>query len=156
MSRLPIYGNPQTPAHWRAVLNALRTNLSQDDAAIAILNGAIFDTDSTASGAVTAGEAMYAPSAGTVAKARANTLASSRVVGFATETTAGAGVAPIQSAGIITRSGVTANQRYYLSAVTDGLLVTTPDAVAGQFLVLIGWGVDTNKLLFVPHTPILL
>lgn len=155
MSRLPIYQNPQTPAHWRAVLNAIQTNLGQDDTSITIIMEALF-AEGTSSGAVTAGQALYVPSNGTVAPARANTLASSRVAGFATETTSGAGVAPYQSVGIITRSGIVAAQKYYLSAVTAGLLVTTPDAVAGQFLVLVGWGVATDKLLFVPHSPILL
>lgn len=155
MSRLPIYGNPQTPAHWRAVLNAIDTNLGQDNSSIIVLKDAI-GHEGTSGVALTAGQALYAPSAGNIALARANTLASSRVIGFASKTTTGAGVAEYQSAGIIPLTGVLAGVRYYLSAVTAGLIVSTPDAIAGQFLVQVGHGVDANLLLFVPHTPILL
>jgi hypothetical protein len=155
MPRKPIYANPQTPAHWRALINAIDYNLGLTEADILELQGVVFTTGTT-SGAVTAGQIMYSNGAGTLALARANTLASSRVTGFVRETTAGAGVAEIQSAGIIPVTGVVAGTRYYLSAVTAGLIVSTPDAVAGQFLVLVGWGVDTDQLLFVPHSPILL
>jgi len=155
MSRLPLYPNPQTPAHWRALINAIDYNLGLTEADIIVLQDAI-GHEGTSSGALTIGEALYAPSAGNIAKARANALTTSRVIGFASKTTTGAGVAEYQSVGIIPLTGVTAGTRYYLSAVTAGLIVSTPDAVAGQFLAAVGWGVDANLLLFIPHSPILL
>jgi hypothetical protein len=156
MSRLPLYPNPQTPAHWRALINAIDFNLGLVETQVADLDDAVFYDTGVAPGAVTAGQAMASSGAGTIVKAQANALSTSRVVGFVRETTAGAGVAEIQSVGIIPITGVVANTRYFLSAVTSGLIVSTPDAVAGQFLVPIGWGVTTDRLLFVPHTPILI
>lgn len=156
MPRKPLYPNPQTPAHWRALINAIDYNLGLTESDIAELQDVVFYDTGTTSGAVTAGQAMYSNGAGTLALAQANTLASSRVTGFVRETTAGAGVAEIQSVGIIPVTGVVAGTKYYLSAVTAGLIVSAPDAVAGQFLVQVGWGVTTNRLLFIPHSPILL
>lgn len=156
MSRLPLYPNPQTPAHWRALINAIDYNLGLTETDIAELQDVVFYDTGTTSGAVTAGQAVYSSGAGTLALAVASALASSRVTGFVRETTSGAGVAEIQSVGIIPVTGVVAGARYFLSAVTPGLIVNNPDAVAGQFLVPIGWGVTTDRLLFVPHTPILI
>lgn len=163
MSRLPLYPNPQTPAHWRALINAIDFNLGLTESDIAALQtavtelqGVVFYEEGTTLGAVTAGQAVYSTGAGTLALAQATTLASSRVTGFVRETTVGAGVAEIQSVGIIPVTGVVAGARYFLSAVTAGLIVNNPDATAGQFLVPIGWGLTTNRLLFVPHTAILI
>jgi len=169
MSRLPIYHNPQTPAHWRSVLNAIDTNFRLTDADIAALQAeidaaeleidalqAIVGSSGTAPGAITTGQALYSSGTGTVALARANALATSRVIGFASQTTGGAGLVTYQSVGIITVPGVAANTRYFLSAVTPGLIVTSPDATAGQFIMPVGFGVTTNRLLFVPLTPILI
>lgn len=156
MSRLPLYPNPQTPAHWRSLINAIDYNLGLTESDIDELQSVVFYDSGTTSGAVNAGQAVYSSGAGTLALARANTLASSRVTGFVRETTGGAGVAEIQSVGIIPITGVVAGARYFLSAVTAGLIVNNPDAVAGQFLVPVGWGLTTDRLLFVPHTAILI
>lgn len=110
----------------------------------------------TASGAITIGDVLYAPSNGTVSRAVATAEASSYVIGIALQTVTNGNPVQYQVAGAVALTGVTAGDQYYLSANTAGSVVSTPDAVAGEYIVLVGRAPADGIMLIAPGSPILL
>lgn len=156
MASKPILTSPRTESQLRTVLSRLEQNIEVLVTDLGDLEDRIIRTG-TAGAAVAAGEVVYASSNGGVSEAQANADATSRVAGIALNSAALGEDVIYQSAGVVTGlSGLTFNTFYYLSAVTPGLLVSTPDAVAGQYLVLVGLALTSTDLLLMPIAGILL
>lgn len=120
-------------------------------------------------GAVVIGTPLYNDANDGVKKAKADASATKNVLGLAAAvTTAPAGSVPITISGVLTATtgqwdavagtsgGLTAGTRYYLSAITSGLLTATPPSTIGQYVVEIGIALSTTELLIAIKPVILL
>ena len=117
------------------------------DAAIAEIE--ILSLVNGEAGAITVGQAVYISGSDTVKKAKADASGTSDVTGFVVDTTiASSASGSIQTGGTLTGlSGLTAGSRYYLSAATAGAITTTPPSGSGQFIVPVGFAVNTTDIL---------
>ncbi len=151
----PIHTSPKTDSQLRSILNRLQRGQTTLVADLGSLEDR-FLRQGTAGVAVAAGNVLYAPSSGSVSPARANTALTSIVVGVALNGAAPAANVVYLTIGAVTLSALSAGVVYYLSAVTPGAIVSTPDAVAGQYIVPVGKALTTTELLFLPLTSVLL
>ncbi len=104
------------------------------------------------------GNVVYSSAAGTVKKAQANALATSRVMGLTLTATAAAGSATIKTGEVVTLTtgqwdaiagttgGLTFGTPYFLSAATAGLLTATAPSTTGQQWVQVGIGLSTTQM----------
>ena len=154
---LPISALPKTPSELRSVLNRLETNSSTTGGGVMqSLFDAVFD-EATAANDVDLAEIVYIVSEGNVDLARADAAATHIAIGVVTEAATSGGTCEFQTHGIVGGfSGLTPGAKYYLSAVTAGLVVATPDAVTGQYVVFLGKAISATELLFIPSTVVLL
>jgi hypothetical protein len=178
----PVYPNPRTTSQYWNVIDRLKRNddalntelvalgldvaqvisdLAALDAVVTALGtdvdelqGAIFATG-TATTNVTTGDALYASANGSVARAQANAEATSIVVGIALETVTSGNPVRYQVCGSVALTGVTFGVEYYLSADTAGALVSTPDAIAGEYIVPVGRA-RANAILVIAPGPLVL
>lgn len=153
---LPIFTSPKTDSQLRTVLNRLQKSVETLVTDLGDLEDVFVRTGSAGIGAVSAGDVLYAPSTGNVAPALANADSTSKVIGVAFNDAAMGEDVIYYTAGVISITGVVVNTLYYLSADTPGAIVSTLDAIAGEYVVPVGRGVETDKLLFSPLTRILL
>ena len=150
-STYPVSTNPQSLSHLRVVIDRLRKQI--EDTSTTIGDGTVVLT-STASVDLSAGEVVYAPSAGSLAKAKADAVTTSKIIGVATANVLTGQLASVQSAGIITVStwSLTANTIYYLDPSTAGAITATAPTIVGQVVIPVGIAVSetTMKLLLTP------
>lgn len=106
----------------------------------------------TSGEALTAGDAVYVSSSGTVSKAMANAESTSLgFVGLARSTVgSGAALQVIVGGRISGLSGLTAGSRYYLSAATAGASTTTAPSASGQQVALVGIAMSATELVVTP------
>lgn len=145
---LPIYTAPKTPAALQQVLFRLSHNVGQTGETLTQVFDSVFRT-ATAGSAISATQVVYASGNNAINKAQANALSTSRAVGIAPVAIANGAPGEYQLSGVVEVAGwgLTAGLVYYLSAVAAGGLVSTPDAVAGQYIVVIGKALATDKLV---------
>lgn len=111
-------------------------------------------------GALVIGTPVYVMGNDEVDKARANAVGTVDVIGVVQDVTvASGGTANVLLVGVLSATtaqwdavtggtgGLLANQRYWLSPTTAGMLTITPSATVGQYLVPVGLGVSTTELL---------
>jgi hypothetical protein len=111
---------------------------------------------------------VYVSGANAFNKARANALATSRVLGLAQAGIASAATGVIQQNGTLVLTttqwdaitgqtgGLTSGSYYWLDPATAGMMTTTPPSTVGQTNVLIGLAMSTTDFLISPEPPILL
>lgn len=105
------------------------------------------------------GTPLYVSAAGQVKRARANTLAKSRVVGLAYVSSIAVGQSGMMvTDGVIEATtaewdavtggsgGLVFGTAYFLSPTTDGKLVSVPPSTAGQYLVRVGTALSATVL----------
>lgn len=172
----PVYPAPKTQSQLWNVIDRLKRNDDAINAELATvigdltaleaivvalggdvdeLQGAIFATGTTTTN-VTAGDALYASANGSVGRAQANAEATSIVVGIALQTVTSGNPVRYQVCGSVALTGVTFGAEYYLSADTAGALVSTPDAVAGEYIVPVGRARANGILVIAPGPLVLL
>jgi hypothetical protein len=112
--------------------------------------------------------AVYMSADGTFLKAKADALATSRVVGLLTEGASGGEAVGVQVSGVMTAStlqwdgatggsgGLVFDTIYYLSPTTAGLLTATAPTTVGQTVVPVGIGLSSTKMKLLDKTIILL
>ena len=151
----PIFTSPKTDSQLRAVLNRLQKSQETLITDLGELED-VFVRTGEAAGAVSAGDVLYAPANGTVDQAQADAAGTSKIVGVAINAAALGENVIYYTAGVVPITGVVVDTLYYLSAVTPGAIVSTPDASAGEYIVPAGRGIETGQLLFLPGIRILL
>jgi hypothetical protein len=107
-------------------------------------------------GAITKGMCVYVKSNGNVDKAKADAVATTKVLGLVWETSISAAAAGnIQTDGIITVSDWTAiigaasltpGSIYYLSGATAGQLTATAPSTAGHYVLPVGMAISTTEM----------
>lgn len=119
--------------------------------------GIVADTfTSTASGALSAGDAVYLTSGSLIARASA-AAAGNGTIGFVLAASAPAAAATIYFEGRNTGvSGLTPGTRYYLSDATPGGLTATPVTGAGKLHQYVGTAITATSLAWEPEDPIVL
>jgi hypothetical protein len=111
---------------------------------------------STASGALTAGDAVYLTSASLIARASA-AVAGNGAIGFVLAASTNGAAATIYFEGRNTAvSGLTPGARYYLSDTTPGGLTATPVSGSGKLHQYLGNAITATSLTWEPTDPILL
>lgn len=158
MAIFPVNTSPKTPAHLRIVLDRLRNQISaaaSDD--ITELQNVVFITP-TADSSFAIGDVVYASGMDTAELAIATGLSTSGAIGISVEVTASGIASKIQVSGIVENTGwsLTSGLVYYLSAITAGALVTTPDNTPGNTINPIGIAVSATKLRLLSVPPVLL
>lgn len=145
---LPIYTATKTPGALQQALFRLSHNAGQTSEESKKAFDSVFRT-ATAGSAISATQVVFASGNNAINKAQANALATSRAVGIAPTAIANGAQGEYQLSGVVEVAGwgLTTGLVYYLSAVTPGGLVSTPDAVAGQYVVVIGKALAPDKLV---------
>lgn len=151
----PFLVDPKTDSQLRAVLNRLRQNQVTFTADLSEVENVVV-RQGTATAAVAAGHVLYAPSSGNVAPAQANTAARTRAIGVALNAASIGDNVVFVVCGAVSKSGLVAGTEYFLSAVSPGTIVSTPDASAGQYIASVGVALTNGVLIFLPKAPILL
>lgn len=148
MAFLPVYPSPKNHAHLQKVIDQLRKSIELTSNQLTDVDSSVRPTV-TVDANVAVGQVVYATTADHVGLARANAIGTSKLIGIAGEAVTSGNDGFIVTAGLATVSNITlvTNTLYFLSAVTAGLLVSTIDATAGQFIVPVGRAVATDKLL---------
>ena len=151
LAREPITTSPRTPSHMRVVIDRLRRQAAS-------ASGVIFPGTGIATVAISAGEVVYAPSAGNLDLAIASGLSTSQVVGLAKENASIGDMVVIQTTGVIenTSWALTTNTIYYLDPSTAGGITDTAPTTTGQTVVPIGIAVSATELKLLIPPPILL
>jgi hypothetical protein len=120
----------------------------------------------TAAVAMIAGQAVYTSGNDAVNKAQSNAAATADVLGLCVAAIGAAVAGVVQVNGIVTLStaqwdaicgttgGLTANQKYFLSAATAGLLTSVAPSTSGQLSVLVGRAISTVSMLVEPRSAI--
>lgn len=175
---VPVYQNPQTPAHLRRVIDQLKNSIAGTDssvsdaeaditaleASVTILEALAGDLEAavwatmTASGAIAAGDIVYPSASNTASLAQADALSTSRGVGVALAAAADTEDVQVQSAGYVTIAGwsLTPGARYFLDPTTPGAITSTAPTAVGQTVVFIGTAVTATKLRLLIADAILL
>lgn len=156
MAGEPISTNPKSLSHLRVVIDRLRRLAESTSTAVTELAGGVTSTQTT-SGTVNIGAPVYAVSAGVVAEADATTIATAKVIGFATETILTGLPIIIKHAAEIENGAwsLTAGADYYLDTTAGDITLTRP-TVVGQVVVSLGTATAATKLAIVLAPPILL
>lgn len=111
---------------------------------------------STASGALSAGDAVYLTSGSLIARASA-AVAGNPAIGFVLAASLAAAAATIYFEGRNTAvTGLTPGARYYLSDSTPGGLTTTPVTGAGKLHQYVGTAITATSLSWEPDDAIVL
>jgi len=117
---------------------------------------------------IIAGAALYASAADHVNNAKADSIATARVVGLAAAAIGSGSSGSVETQDILalttaqwdavagTTGGLTFNTDYYLSAATAGMLTATPPSTVGQVVVKVGRAISTTELKVQISQPILL
>jgi hypothetical protein len=117
---------------------------------------------------VVIGTPVYADSDGSIKKARANALGTSRVVGLVDDTSIANGASGnIQTDQVLTATitewdavvtggsgGLVANTAYFLDAANAGKLTATAPTTAGNYVVQVGIALSATELLVKIQPPI--
>jgi hypothetical protein len=127
------------------------------------------DVNGEAATAIVIGAPCYMNAAGSVRRAQANALATSRVTGVALSTTTVAGaVLELVTDGLMTATtgqwdavtgetgGLVFDTIYYLDPTTPGRLTATAPSTVGQTVVAVGVALSTTELSVNIQPPILL
>lgn len=119
--------------------------------------GIVADTfTSTASGALSAGDAVYLTAGGLIARASA-AAAGNGADGFVLVASLNGAAATIYFEGRDTGvTGLTVGSRYYLSDSTPGGITTTPVSGTGKLHQYVGKAITTTSLAWEADDPILL
>lgn len=119
--------------------------------------GVVADTfTSTASGALSAGDAAYVTSGGLIARASA-AVSGNQADGFVLVASAGSAPATIYFEGRNTAvTGLTVGSRYYLDATTPGAITATPVTGTGKLHQYVGKAIATTSLTWEPDDATLL
>lgn len=113
-------------------------------------------TSGTASGALSAGDAVYIKSDGTIARATA-AAAGVGADGFVLAASADGAAATMYLEGRNTaKTGLTVGARYYLSDATPGGVTATPVSGTGKLHQYIGKAISTTSLAWEADDPIVL
>lgn len=141
-----IYTSPQSPAHLRSTLAAIK-------AYIADLYDAAGEVQQATLGAtLVAGDVVYISASNTIALADADAVGTANVIGMVVEGGASGAKGIFRTGGlieltdwtaIIGAASLTAGSRYYLSA-TAGDMTTTAPSTGGQFVVPLGTAITTK------------
>ena len=145
----PIYINPGTRGQMREVFadinDVFRTLL---DANIEI---------GETSEAVSAFDVVYPVSDGIIGLAQANSTTKGKPIGFAKQGAISGGSIEYQSSGIIENVAwaLTVGSLYFLSGLTAGKIVTTPNVTTtGALAIIVGRALTPTKLLILISPPI--
>jgi hypothetical protein len=111
-----------------------------------------------ADSAITARDVLYAPTSGHIALARADALATSKVIGIAVEDISSSATGLYAVVGAVTSTGwgLTTNAIYYLSPTVAGGITSTAPTTIGQYVVPVGKASASSVLSFIPQESTLL
>jgi len=98
-------------------------------------------------GGITANDVVYISAGGTVGKARADAVATGRVIGLSLVTAAAAAAVTVRKLGVVSGfSGLTAGAPQYLSSATAGALTPTIPTGSGNEIILMGYAKSATEL----------
>ena len=142
-----VYTNPQTQSQLRRVFQDLNVCIANLTAAVADVGTKL----GVAGEVLAVGEVVRDNGSGAWVKAQADTLANASAIGIVQSIT-GLDVRIAQSDIVIT-SGLTAGTRYFLSGVTSGAIVSSPDTTtSGAVAIVVGYALSSTEL-FVAFAP---
>tara|TARA_B100000427_G_scaffold200799_1_gene166938 strand:- start:41 stop:571 length:531 start_codon:yes stop_codon:yes gene_type:complete len=123
-------------------------------------SGSSLSVEMTAGEDVSKGDALYIFSNGKVFRARVDdTRMKATVIGFAKEDAVADAVVDVVTRGILENTGAYGvSTQYFLTGVTgaEGTISNTPVSTAGSYNVLVGEGINNDKLDIKTSTPVLL
>jgi hypothetical protein len=123
-------------------------------------SGSSLSLEMTAGEDVSKGDALYIFSNGKVFRARVDdTRMKATVIGFAKEDALLDGVVNVITRGMLENTGsYHQSTEYFLSGVvgSEGTISNTPVTTSGSYSVLVGEGIDNDKLDIKTSTPVLL
>ena len=123
-------------------------------------SGSSLSVEMTAGEDVSKGDALYIFSNGKVFRARVDdTRQKATVIGFAKEDAVADEVVAVVTRGILENTGsYHQSTEYFLTGVTgaEGTISSTPITAAGSYSVLVGEGINNDKLDIKTSTPVLL
>lgn len=142
------------------IVNGQVQQLQAGDTLDAVINEVdVAQATNNEAGAVVIGTAVYVDAAGTVKKAQANALLTSRILGLVQDITiAASAVGNIQTDGVFvattgqwdavagTTGGLTPGVHYFLDPTTAGLITATAPTTTGEVVVNLGLALSTTEL----------